>query len=85
MTFNKFVLQPRGWFCSVDQVLKLITSQPCPQQTNGVDCGLLAVEVSIHILEGVEVTRDTFSQGHIIKFQQMLPSLLTQKKKELFC
>ena len=45
----------------MEQVLELIPPCPCPQQTNGVDCGLFAVAVSIHILQGINVASDTLN------------------------
>ena len=63
--------------------MELIQVQPCPQQMNAVDCGLFAVAISVHILEGVQIQKDAFNQTHITKFQQMLLSLLNQKKKEV--
>ena len=38
---NEFFLKPRKKCCELVPVLKLITSQPCPQHSNGVGCGLL--------------------------------------------
>ena len=51
----EFFLKPRKMFFELVPVLKLITSQPCPQQENGVECGLLAVAVSVDILAGLPV------------------------------
>ena len=52
----------------------------CLQQENGVDCSLSAFAVSVHILAGLPLQNDTFTQQHITQFQQLLPSLL---KKQL--
>ena len=62
----------------------MIASTPCPQQQNVIDCGIFAVSVCIHILEGIPINELTFQQNHIMEFRQTLPSLLQQKKKSVF-
>ena len=56
------MIVPPGQSFEVDR------TQPCPQQTKGVDCGLFTVTVTIHIVKGVEVRKDTFTLAHIMKF-----------------
>ena len=64
-------------------MLKLIKAQPCPQQTNGVDCGLFAVAVSILIVADLEVQKDTFTQADISDQQFIVVS--TIKETKLHC
>jgi hypothetical protein len=44
----------------------------CPIQKNGFDCGLFAVGVVLHLIEGIDVTRETFRQQDITNLRSTL-------------
>ncbi|KAG7343092.1 Ulp1 protease family protein [Nitzschia inconspicua] len=44
----------------------------CPKQSNSHDCGLFAVAVIWHLLEGKEVHSSVFTQGDIATLRQAL-------------
>jgi Ulp1 family protease len=46
--------------------------QECPQQINGIDCGLFDVGVVLHILVGETIDSDTFSQEHVTELSLKL-------------
>ena len=52
----------------------------CPKQRNGIDCGLFAVAVVLHIIDGIPVTVDTFSQEIITALSNNLTSHLANVK-----
>jgi Ulp1 family protease len=63
--FRHFVLQDKK--CKKKQMsdlklLELVKFDECPPQTNGHDCGLFAVAVVLHLVEGKEVNSQTFRQ-----------------------
>ena len=44
----------------------------CPMQKNGFDCGLFAVGVVLHLIEGIDVTRETFRQQDVTTLRSRL-------------
>ena len=48
------------------KLLELVEFDECPPQTNGHDCGLFAVAVLLHLVEGKEVNSQTFRQSDIM-------------------
>ena len=44
---------------------------PCPKQRNGIDCGIFAVPVLLHIIDGIPVTVDMFSQEIITSLRNL--------------
>ena len=52
----------------------------CPKQRNGIECGLFAVAVVLHIIDGIPVTVDTFSQEIIPALSNNLTSHLANVK-----
>ena len=48
-----------------EEVLPIITYKPCPQQKNLYDCGLFAAAICLHLLDGVMIKENTFSQDNI--------------------
>ena len=48
----------------------------CPIQKNGFDCGLFAVGVVLHLIEGIDVTRETFRQQDITNLRSTLVTVL---------
>jgi hypothetical protein len=45
------------------KLLELVEFDECPPQTNGPDCGLFAVAVVLHLVEGKEVNSQTLRQS----------------------
>jgi hypothetical protein len=58
------------------KLLELVEFDECPPQTNGHDCGLFAVAVLLHLIEGKEVTSQTFRQSDVM--------ILLKKLAEVF-
>ena len=48
-----------------EEVLPIVTYMPCPQQNNLYDCGLFATAICLHLLDGVIIKENTFSQDNI--------------------
>ena len=48
---NKYILS-KTEACQTEKILNIMSSTPCPQPQNVIDCGLFAVSMCIHILEG---------------------------------
>jgi MULE transposase domain/Ulp1 protease family, C-terminal catalytic domain len=46
----------------------------CPKQRNGIDCGLFAVAVVLHLIDGIQLTVDTFNQEIITALRNNLTS-----------
>jgi hypothetical protein len=53
---------------------------PCPSQSNGIDCGLFAVAIVLHIIDGVSVDDTIFDQGCITQLRTELTSHLSGVK-----
>jgi Ulp1 protease family, C-terminal catalytic domain len=45
---------------------------PCPSQQNGIDCGLFAVAVILHLIDGIVVEKNTFDQSSITNLRKEL-------------
>ena len=58
-------------------ILKKAKYCPCPQQQNGVDCGLFAVAVILHLLDGHNNLEGLFTQSHIQSLRHDLYRHLT--------
>ena len=80
--FNKFVLKMKNRSCDIMKVLKNVVQISCPIQHNGIDCGLFAVEICLHIFDGAEVGPHIFTQHEIAQLRAQLPSLLTKDRDE---
>jgi hypothetical protein len=63
--WNLLVLNNSPTKLTIEYVLGKAVCSPCPQQQNGVDCGLFAVAIILHLLEGIEVTETLFCQKDI--------------------
>ena len=59
--------------CSL--VLTLGQFRDCPQQTNCYDCGIFAVAVSLHLIEGIPLTSTSFSQNDVTKARSALAKI----------
>ena len=59
-------------------VLKRVIQISCPIQHNGIDCGLFALVICLHIFVGLEY----FTQYEITQLRTQLPSLLTIDRDE---
>ena len=55
-----------------NNVLNRVTYGHCPVQTNGYDCGLFAVIVVLHLVEGTRLNTDTFDQKDISNLRSKL-------------
>ena len=75
--FNKFVLKLKNCSCDASKVLMNIVQVSCPIQQNGIDCGLFAIAICLHIFEGTEIGPHIFTQQDPTKLRKYLPSLLS--------
>ena len=66
------------------KVLKNVIQISYPIQHNGIDCGLFAVVICLHIFDGAEVGPHIFTQYSydITQLRTQLPSLLTKDRDE---
>ena len=78
--FNKFVLKMKNHSCDIMKVLRNVVQISCPLQQNGIDCGLLAVIICLHIFDGAEVGPHIFTQHQITQPRAQLPSLLSKDR-----
>ena len=58
-----------------DEVLKLVEYHDCPGQLRGIDCGLFCIGVVLHLLDGIDVDRDTFTHRHCSQLRLKLSKL----------
>ena len=56
----------------------------CPIQHNGIDCGLFAVVICLHIFEGAHTGPHIFTQYKITKLRTLLLSLLVKDRNERY-
>ena len=82
--FNKFVLKIKNHSCDESKVLKKVVQVSCPIQQNGIDCGLFAVIVCLHIFEGTHIGPHTFTQYEIMKLRTLLPRLFGKNRNERY-
>ena len=82
--WNNFVLHEFSALrVEPESQLKNVDIAACPQQANGVDYGLFTVAVTLHLLEGLEVNRHTFSQDNISEMRKQLAKSFKQDAKSL--
>ena len=62
---------------SDDEVLRKVDYHDCPGQLNGIDCGLFCIGVVLHLLDGIEVDRDTFTHRHCSRLRMKLSTHFT--------
>jgi hypothetical protein len=48
-----------------EALLQKVEYRDCPRQLNGFDCGLFAVGIILHLVEGKDIGTETFTQQHI--------------------
>jgi hypothetical protein len=48
-----------------EALLQNVQYQDCPRQLNRYDCGLFAVGIILHLVEGKDIGTETFTQEHI--------------------
>ena len=82
--FNKFVLNLKNHSCDASKVLLNVVQVTCPIQQNGIDCGLFAIAICLHIFEGTEIGPHIFTQEDITKLRKYLPSLLSKDRNERY-
>ena len=82
--FNKFVLKIKNHSCDASKVLMNVVQVSCPIQQNGIDCGLFAVAICLHILEGPVIGPHIFTQQDITKLRNCLASLLAKDRNERY-
>ena len=80
--FNKFVLKIKNCSCDESKVLKKVVQVSCPIQQNGIDCGLFAVIICLHIFERTHISPHIFTQYEITKLRTLLPRLLGTNRNE---
>ena len=61
LVLNRFILQFQDHSCNPDEVLWTSTQISCPIQDNGIDCGLFAVAICLHIFDGVKIHKSIFT------------------------
>ena len=52
-----------------NNLLKNVVLKECPQQKNSIDCGLFAVGICLHLLDGIDIQHNTFTQDNITLFR----------------
>ena len=57
-------------------MLSLLEVSPCPQQRNGIDCGLFTIGVVLHLLGKLHVTPKTFKDQHVSHLRKVLGTFL---------
>ena len=60
-----------------DEVMKKVEYNNCPGQLNGIDCGLFAIGVVLHLFDGIEVDRDTFTHRNCSRLRLKLSTHFT--------
>ena len=60
-----------------DEVLKKVEYHDCPGQLNGIDCGLFCIGVVLHLLDGIDVDRGTFTHRHCSQLRLKLSTHFT--------
>ena len=73
LLLKKIVLHVHRFWCKyvfddekkLEEVYETVQFIATPQQKNGIDCGLFAVGVCLHLLHGYDVSSNTFSQNDI--------------------
>jgi Ulp1 family protease len=48
----------------------------CPIQLNGYDCGLFAIGMVLHLVDGKNLTEETFKQENITDLRQKMATFL---------
>lgn len=61
---------------NLKSILEKLQTPECPQQQNGVDCGLFVLVNCIHILDGIEIKQDIYGQKEISNLRNNLAKLL---------
>ena len=56
----------------LDYLLSNVNHRLCPQQKNGIDCGLFTAGVTLHLLHGIEVSSNSFSQKNMTELRSEL-------------
>ena len=82
--FNKFVLKLKNHSCDASKVLLNVVQVSCPSQQNGIDCGLFAIAICLHIFEGTEIGPHIFTQQDITKLRKYLQCLLSRDRNERY-
>ena len=60
-----------------DEVLKKVKYHNCPGQRNGIDCGLSCIGIVLHLLDGIEVDRGTFTHRNCSRLRLKLSTHFT--------
>ena len=55
-----------------EALLQNVQYRDCPRQLNGYDCGLFAVGIILHLVEGKDIGTETFTQEHITNLRSEL-------------
>ena len=58
-----------------EALLKRVEYGECPRQLNGFDCGLFAVGIVLHLVEGKVITMETFTQQDITGLRAKLTAV----------
>ena len=72
---NNYVLHKRSHLKlrkTNDELMGLVSFEYCPQQLNGIDCGLFCVGVVLHLLDNVVVDAETFDSKDITALRMRL-------------
>ena len=62
-----------------DELMSLVSFECCPQQLNGIDCGLFCVGVVLHLLDNLVVDAETFDSKDITALRMRLYVHFTRK------
>ena len=83
-SFQQVFLKLKNHSCGESKVLKQVVQVSCPIQWSGIDCGLFAVIICLHILEGTHIGPYIFTQYEITKLRTLLPRLLVKDRNERY-
>ena len=84
--FHNFVLykpQHKHLVRKIRELNEEVVYYDCPRQRNGIDCGLFAVGVVLHLIEGKAIDSDTFSPKDIHQLRLNLSNHFSQANDDL--
>ena len=79
-----FVLKIMSHSCNDTKVLKKVVQVSCPIQQNGIECGLFAIAICLHMFEGTHIGPHIFTQYEINKLRRYLLSLLIKDRNQRY-
>ena len=72
-------MRAKEFYDNPNKILENALYVSCPQQQNGVDCGLFGLATLLHVLHGVPPTSTSFEQVHISHLRRNLYHVLSNQ------